>query len=76
MVGAEEGGRGVAPDEADITWTSKVGKIMAQLWEFPRISGTSLGVPIIRPIIFWGLYWGPPILGNYKILKKYSTAGA
>ena len=24
-------------------------------------------VPIIRSITFWGLYWGPPILGNYHI---------
>ena len=29
--------------------------------------GTILGAPIIRTIIFWGLYWGPLILGNYKI---------
>ena len=28
----------------------------------PKIRGTILGVPIIRTIIFWGLYWGPPIL--------------
>ena len=25
------------------------------------------GIPIIRTIAFWGLYWGPPILGNYHI---------
>ena len=25
------------------------------------------GVPIIRAIVFWGLYWGPLILGNYHI---------
>ena len=29
---------------------------------------TILGVPIIRAIIFWGLYWGPLILGNYHSL--------
>ena len=29
--------------------------------------GTFLGVPIIRIIIYWGLYWGPLILGNYHI---------
>ena len=23
--------------------------------------------PIIRVIVFWGLYWGPPVLGNYQI---------
>ena len=26
-----------------------------------------MGVPIIRIIVFWGLYWGPLILGNYHI---------
>ena len=29
--------------------------------------GTFLGVPIIRTIVFGGLYWGPPMLGNYLI---------
>ena len=28
---------------------------------FPKISGRILGVPIIRIIVFWGLYWGPLI---------------
>ena len=37
------------------------------MWEFPKIKGTFLGVPIIRTIVFWGLYWGPFILGNYHI---------
>ena len=32
-----------------------------QIWGFPKIGGTFLGVPIIRIIIFWGLYWGPLI---------------
>ena len=27
-----------------------------------------MGVPIIRTIVFWGLYWGPPSLGNYHVL--------
>ena len=36
-------------------------------WGFPKIRGTILGVPIIRTMVFWGLYWGPPILGNYQI---------
>ena len=26
-----------------------------------------MGVPIIRIILFWGLYWDPPILGNPHI---------
>ena len=33
-------------------------------WRFPKSRGTFLGVPIIRTIVFWGLYWGPLILGN------------
>ena len=24
-----------------------------------KIWGTTLGVPIIKIIVFWGLYWGP-----------------
>ena len=34
---------------------------------FPKIRGTILGVPIIRTIIFWGLYWGSLIEGNYHL---------
>ena len=34
---------------------------------FPKIKGTILWVPIIRIIIFSGLYWGPTILRNYHI---------
>ena len=29
-------------------------------------------VPIIRIIVFWGLYWGPPILANYHI-EEYDS---
>ena len=29
--------------------------------------GTFLGVPIIRILVYWGLYWGPLILGNYNL---------
>ena len=32
---------------------------------FPEITGTFLGGPTIRTMVFWGLYWGPLILGNY-----------
>ena len=38
------------------------------MWGFPKIRGTFLGVPIIRTIVFWGPYWGPPILGNYHVV--------
>ena len=37
------------------------------IWGCPKIRGTILGVPKIRIIVFWGLYWGPLILGNYHI---------
>ena len=46
--------------EARVSW--------GLIWGFPKIRGTFLGVPIIRTIVFWGLYWGPLILGNYHIL--------
>ena len=36
-------------------------------WGFPKIRGTILGVPIISITIFWGLPWGPPVLGNYQL---------
>ena len=26
-----------------------------------------MGVPIIRTIVYWGLYWGPLIVGNYHM---------
>ena len=41
-----------------------VEEVIVGTWGFPKIRGTFLGVPIIRTIVFWGLYSGPPILGN------------
>ena len=35
------------------------------IWGFPKIRGTFLGVPIVRIIVFGGLYWGSPIQGKY-----------
>ena len=29
------------------------------IWGVPKIRGTSLGVLILRTIVFWGLYWVP-----------------
>ena len=45
------------------------------IWEFPKIRGTLLGVPILRIIVFWGLYWGPLILGNYHLLLEEVGGG-
>ena len=36
-------------------------------WRFPKIMGYLLGVPVIRTIVYWGLYWGSLILGNYQM---------
>ena len=38
------------------------------MWGFLIIRGTILGVPIIRIIVYWGLYWGTLILGNYHVI--------
>ena len=32
---------------------------------FPKLGVPFWGSPKIRIIVFCGLYWGPPILGNY-----------
>ena len=40
---------------------------MGSIWGLPKIRGTILVVPIIRTIVYWGLYWGPLILGSYHI---------
>ena len=46
---------------------SKHGALLGcDIWGFPKISDTFLGVPIIRTIVFWGLHWGPLMLGNYR----------
>ena len=44
------------------------------IWGFPKIRCTLLGVPIIRTIVFWGLYWGPLILGNYHMSLQLKAA--
>ena len=49
-------------------------------WGFPKIRGTILGlgfrVPITGILVYWGLYWGPLVLGNYHkfhVLRKEGT---
>ena len=32
---------------------------------FPKLGVPFFGGPIIRTMLFWGLYWGRLILGNY-----------
>ena len=36
---------------------------------FPKIRGSFLGVPIIRIIVFWCLYWGPPLFWETTIYR-------
>ena len=50
-------------------------RVYGEIWGFPKIRGTLLGVPIIRTIVFWGLYWGPLILGNYHLSKVIHLEG-
>ena len=50
--------------------------MVAMIWGFPKSRGTILGVPIIRTIVFRGLYWGPLILGNYHLLPDASLSEA
>ena len=47
---------------------------LRNMWVAPKIRDTFLEVPIIRTIVFWSLYWGPLILGNYHVaLWKYES---
>ena len=43
---------------------------------FPTIRGSLCGVPVIRINVFWGLYRGPPIYGNYYIPARYRNTPA
>ena len=44
------------------------------IWRFPKVRGTFLGVPIRRTTVYWGLYWGTLILGNYHILHGHRAS--
>ena len=39
-----------------------------------EVGGTSWGIPILRimTIVFWGLYWSPPVLGKNHMSSKLS----
>ena len=41
------------------------------MWGFPKIRGTFLGVPIIRTIVYWGLYWGTLYFGKLPYIYIY-----
>ena len=42
---------------------------------FPKLGVPFWGAHIIRTIVYWGLYWGTLILGNYHI-KDYTKLQA
>ena len=54
-----------------------MGLLTEFIWGFPKIRGTILRAPIIRSIVFWVLYWGPPglltefIWGIVKIMVPF-----
>ena len=37
---------------------------------FPKITDNTVGVPKVSAIVYWDLYWNPPIQGNYNIVSK------
>ena len=41
------------------------------IWGFTKIRDTFLGAPVIRIVVFWGLYWGLPILGKLPYIYIY-----
>ena len=51
----------------------RLGVMVAVIWGIPKIRGTFLGVPILRTIIVWRLYWGPLIFGNDHIGTPWGT---
>ena len=46
------------------------------MWGFPKNRSTILGLPIIRTIVFWGLYWGPLFWGNYHVPQRIEGLGS
>ena len=46
--------------------------ILKSMWRFPKNYEYLLEVPAIRTIVCWGLYWDPPMLGNYHVGRPLS----
>ena len=42
-------------------------KVGTEIWGFPKIRGTLLGIPTKRTLVHWGLYWGSLVLGNFHV---------
>ena len=61
-------------EERDLSWFFSFGLLLTYAG-FPKIGGTILGVPRIRNIVYWGLSWGPLILGNYHMGHHIGFSG-
>ena len=59
----------IVPRDPSKAGQSRSLQIREHLGGIPKIRGAFLGVPIVRIIVFWGLYRGPPILGNYHVRR-------
>ena len=46
----------------------KIGKSPAIVSGFPQIRGTMIGVPIIRILVLWGLYWASTYSGKLPFI--------
>ena len=42
-------------------------------WRFPKIRDTLLGVPIIRTIVYWGLYLGYLNFGKLRPIHEHDS---
>ena len=67
--------RSLLQRQGEVEEVSRLMKLCQQIWEVPKIRGTILGIPLIRTIVFWGLNWGTPILGNYHIMMILPPPG-
>ena len=62
---------------AEFGWFSKkklrvcslgyISLVYTKIGGFLKLGGTILAVPIVRTVVYWGLNWGPLILGNYHM---------
>ena len=58
----------VTANGEELSATAALEICVLEVWGFPEIRGTILGVPIIRIVVFWGLYWGSLFLGIYQVV--------
>ena len=52
------------PENRRIPSSSSQGPTLSLFGSFPKLGVPFLGAPIIRTLVYWGLYWRPPIQGS------------